>query len=419
MSYNKVWYNLRHAYYSASQQQRKRLYIATVAGGLVTLLLLQMYVSRLRSRVHKELDLLSLQPPSTGATYFQRNPDPAVYKRPSQIVGFCNNLPIVRHPRGILITRKTKDEPLRIFHWKQWSYGQVVDWQKESRSRTPRSLDGELDADIIFMDYPFFDFRIQQPPYFDMRRFPPRVAHQRWVFQFGQESVGYFNFVGLKSYLQQFDFLIGSPPSLMDLPLPLYAITKERAMELADVRPSFPADRKPEHLIAFMVSNCDGLNNRNHLMHYLVKHLGAHSYGHCLRNTEIPKELEDAEKEGRMSWDEVKRKTLATYPFILAAENSNCVGYITEKIYDALAVGAIPVYMGAPDIANFVPEGSYIDASSFRSHEDLVQYLERVDRESFYRWKSIVKQDPTKFCKSCFTVPTAMECNIMNNVRFV
>ena len=482
MPHSKIWYSLRHAYYSASQQQRRRLYMATVAGGLVTLLLLQMYVSHLRLKAHKVPDLPPLQPPSTSATYFERNRDPAVYKKPSEIEGFCNKLPTVRHPRGILITSKTKDQPLRIFHWKQWSYGQVVDWQKESQNLCPFSLElqpffdhyreaqikdpslpqwgtgyapcffwranyqvttddrtgscttptyGELnyvvtmnyttfaDADIIFMDYPFFDFRIQTPPYFDMRRFPPRVAHQRWVFQFGQESVGYFNFVGLKSYLQQFDFLIGSPPSLMDLPLPLYAITEERAVQLANVRSSFPVGGTPEHLIAFMVSNCDGLNNRNDLLHYLVDHIGAHSYGHCLHNTEIPKELSDAEKQGKMNWEEVKHKTLATYPFILAAENSNCIGYITEKIYDALAVGAIPVYMGAPDIGDFVPEGSYIDVSKFKSHEELAKYLGSVNRESFYRWKSIVKQDPTKFCKSCFTAPTAMECNIMNNVHFV
>ncbi|CAG8527890.1 7167_t:CDS:2 [Paraglomus occultum] len=49
---------------------------------------------------------------------------------------------------------------------------------------------------------------------------------------------------------------------------------------------------------------------------------------------------------------DIKREVLAPYKFVLAFENSNCAGYVTEKVYDALLVDAIPIkYMGAADIS--------------------------------------------------------------------
>ncbi|KAF9302542.1 4-alpha-L-fucosyltransferase, partial [Linnemannia elongata] len=113
------------------------------------------------------------------------------------------------------------------------------------------------------------------------------------------------------------------------------------------------------------------------------------------------------------------RMALAPYPFGLAAENSNCIGYITEKIYDVFASGSIPVYIGAADIADFVPEGSYINVNDFDTYDDLINYMKTVDREPFYRWKKIVKNDPSKFCKSCFSTTKSIPCAIVDSIKFV
>ena len=38
------------------------------------------------------------------------------------------------------------------------------------------------------------------------------------------------------------------------------------------------------------------------------------------------------------------------YKFCIAIENSLATDYVTEKIYDSLAAGCLPIYYGAPNI---------------------------------------------------------------------
>jgi alpha(1,3/1,4) fucosyltransferase len=52
-----------------------------------------------------------------------------------------------------------------------------------------------------------------------------------------------------------------------------------------------------------------------------------------------------------------KREFLQSYRFNLCPENSNYKGYVTEKIFDAIYAGCIPIYWGSdnnpePDILN-------------------------------------------------------------------
>jgi hypothetical protein len=46
-------------------------------------------------------------------------------------------------------------------------------------------------------------------------------------------------------------------------------------------------------------------------------------------------------------------------------------GYITEKIFDCLYAGTIPLYLGAPDINQYIPENVFIDCSKFESWEEM------------------------------------------------
>ncbi|MGI0011511.1 MAG: glycosyltransferase family 10 domain-containing protein, partial [Nitrosopumilaceae archaeon] len=42
-------------------------------------------------------------------------------------------------------------------------------------------------------------------------------------------------------------------------------------------------------------------------------------------------------------------------------------GYITEKIFDCLYAGTIPLYLGAPDISEIIPDNAYVDCRKFSS----------------------------------------------------
>lgn len=66
-----------------------------------------------------------------------------------------------------------------------------------------------------------------------------------------------------------------------------------------------------------------------------------------------------------------KYETLSRYRFCLCFENMQMMGYVTEKIFDCLYVGTIPLYLGAPDIASLIPPEAYIDCRKFTSWDEM------------------------------------------------
>merc|ERR1719329_1356331 len=65
----------------------------------------------------------------------------------------------------------------------------------------------------------------------------------------------------------------------------------------------------------------------------------------------------------------------AARPFKLVAENVLQPWYVTEKIWDALAEGSVPVYLGAPEVYQMMPKGSFIYAKDYPSAQALVQRM--------------------------------------------
>ena len=76
-----------------------------------------------------------------------------------------------------------------------------------------------------------------------------------------------------------------------------------------------------------------------------------------------------------------KVETLSEYKFSICFENTAYPGYVTEKIIDCLAAGTIPIYIGAPDIDNFVPSGIFIDMRKFESWTCLDEYINALTEE--------------------------------------
>ena len=76
-----------------------------------------------------------------------------------------------------------------------------------------------------------------------------------------------------------------------------------------------------------------------------------------------------------------KIEVISNYKFAIAFENSPSAGYVTEKIIDCFVAGVIPIYLGAPDIQEFIPENCFIDARNFENFEDLDNYLQSIDEK--------------------------------------
>lgn len=68
---------------------------------------------------------------------------------------------------------------------------------------------------------------------------------------------------------------------------------------------------------------------------------------------------------------ESKFEVLKNYEFCLCFENMWMDGYITEKIFDCLYAGAIPLYMGAPDISKYIPEDVFVDCRKYSTWTDM------------------------------------------------
>jgi hypothetical protein len=65
------------------------------------------------------------------------------------------------------------------------------------------------------------------------------------------------------------------------------------------------------------------------------------------------------------------------FNFVVAFENSAVEGYITEKLLTAFLAGAVPIYFGAPDVANYINPAAMIHCGAY-SEENLHTCAQRV-----------------------------------------
>jgi len=89
---------------------------------------------------------------------------------------------------------------------------------------------------------------------------------------------------------------------------------------------------------------------------------------------------------GRGRTQQLMRKEdgLNKYRYSVAIENSSINSYVTEKFYDCIIAGCVPLYFGAPDIAKYFPEKSFIalPIHDIRECVRIIQTLSVADYES-------------------------------------
>lgn len=82
-----------------------------------------------------------------------------------------------------------------------------------------------------------------------------------------------------------------------------------------------------------------------------------------------------------------KSDTLASYQFALCFENMAQPGWITEKIFDCLFAGTIPVYWGATDVTDWIPAECFIDMRRFADFAGLRQFLKALGAAEIERYR--------------------------------
>lgn len=79
-----------------------------------------------------------------------------------------------------------------------------------------------------------------------------------------------------------------------------------------------------------------------------------------------------------------KAETYSHYKYALALENTrNVNGYVTEKIFDCLTSGIVPIYLGADDILDYVPKECFIDYRNFGTPQKLMDYILSITKEKY------------------------------------
>lgn len=135
--------------------------------------------------------------------------------------------------------------------------------------------------------------------------------------------------------------------------------------------------------VCMLISSQFNNSHRQEYLQSLMQHLQIDSYGKLFNN----KKLE--EDTGRDS----KLALYKQYKFVIAFENACATDYVTEKFFDPLISGAVPVYLGAPNIDNFVPgEHCFINVNDFPSPKELADYITKCcndpkEYQSFFQWK--------------------------------
>jgi len=82
-----------------------------------------------------------------------------------------------------------------------------------------------------------------------------------------------------------------------------------------------------------------------------------------------------------------KVETLGSYTFALCFENMILKGWLTEKIFDCFFAGAIPIYWGAPDVTEYIPEDCFVDKRKFPTYEELRRFLRSLSPKDILTYK--------------------------------
>jgi hypothetical protein len=116
----------------------------------------------------------------------------------------------------------------------------------------------------------------------------------------------------------------------------------------------------------------------------LMEHVRVDSFGAVHRNqpADIPP-----------GWGP-RHELYGRYKFTLAFENSIATDYVTEKFFEPLGAGSVPVYRGTSEVEEFAPgPHCFINADAFESPAHLGQYVEHLDHhedeyQALHAWRS-------------------------------
>ncbi len=190
-------------------------------------------------------------------------------------------------------------------------------------------------------------------------RLPPKQPGQIWIACW-MESEVWYPWLTDSQFMAQFDITVSHKRDA-DVWMPYFGPW------VCATSSTSPAPRAGG--VIYMQSNDRDRCGRREYVRRLMRRVKIDSYGRSLNNRPL---LQDRGRETKM-------QLFSQYRLTLAFENSIAPDYVTEKFYEPLAAGSVPVYRGAPNIMELAPAPDcFINADKFATPEDLAAYLNRL-----------------------------------------
>lgn len=153
--------------------------------------------------------------------------------------------------------------------------------------------------------------------------------------------------------------------------VPLYEVLHYKSKYQILIDGTVPEKEKTD-FCGFVVSNDQGMKERQQMFNLLSTYKKVDSGGRFMNN--IGGLVKD-----KLAFDQ-------SHKFSLTFENCSHRGYTTEKIVEAFAAGAIPIYYGNPEIGKEFNTKAFVNIHEFVSLEDAVKRIIEIDQnEDLYK----------------------------------
>ncbi|CAF1357474.1 unnamed protein product [Adineta ricciae] len=263
-----------------------------------------------------------------------------------------------------------------------------------------------------------------------------RSCSSIWGFFFKYESIIYYPWVGDENKLKLFDITYGYDRSIHDFIAPSHLFLYIDQLKFTSKRLTVNEvmnSKKPIYStstsdiywpnlskkffidnatnnssyikapILWMNSNCRAKSGRTPYMNKLMKYIAVDNYGTCGKNIrQLPEHIVKIQGSSNRilkniatyDWEAGKLALSKEYLFTIAIENSLTSDYISEKLWQPLTIGSVPIYLGAPNVYDWLPcrTNCIIDLRQFKSPEDAATFVKNVAKnktlyESYHQWR--------------------------------
>lgn len=220
-----------------------------------------------------------------------------------------------------------------------------------------------------------------------IRSLPNKIPGQKWIVMSMESDINY-PFLKQKRAMDLFDIHM-TYQLHSDIPT-LYPNWHQYG-EFLD--PPLPIEAKKKHTSSTLYAASNPVDFRDQYVKELMNYMAIDSIGKCMNNKNI-----SGFPTGRRSWEgngfSALIAVIQSYKFYLAFENSHTRDYVTERVFQALISGTVPVYWGAENILDFMPDkNAIINVNDFSHPQQLANYLEYLDNndveyQKHLAWKS-------------------------------